>query len=119
MRDAVRYRQKKISGKSGDSGDEALMDDASASGLSEKDGHLAFLLPTSVKYPRMTATFGGTKTTTKPHTKVSKDMSPTTANDLSNDSMNASLNDDDAFKMSFEDENSVDNSSVYSYVSSE
>lgn len=60
IRDALRYRQKKITGKSGDSGDE-LMDDETQSNKSKDSkllDSLAFLTPTTSKFSRQT--IGGT-----------------------------------------------------------
>lgn len=57
IRDAVRYRQKKVSGKSGDSGDEIDID-AQNSRDPDLDS-FAFLTPTSSKFPRKTAVLGG------------------------------------------------------------
>lgn len=57
IRDAVRYRQKKVSGKSGDSGDDIDID-AQNSRDPDLDS-FAFLTPTSSKFPRKTAVLGG------------------------------------------------------------
>lgn len=56
-RDAVRYRQKKITGKSGDSGDENMNDDSIADDWELKES-LSFLTPTSSRFARKTMVIG-------------------------------------------------------------
>lgn len=66
MRDAHRYRQKKIAGKSGDSGDEMHIDESSKDGGDSND-FLSFLTPTSSRFPRKTMVMGAaTETMTTP-----------------------------------------------------
>lgn len=64
--DSTRYRQKKIAGKSGDSGDE-MMNDDSTKDDSDLQNSWAFLTPTSSRFPRTTTVMGaGTSTTMTP-----------------------------------------------------
>lgn len=62
VRDSVRYKQKKIAGKSGDSGDDTLTDEPTANSSGELSS-FAFLLPTASKFPRKTSTLGGAAAT--------------------------------------------------------
>lgn len=59
MRDALRYKRKKIVGKSGDSGGETPMDETNTSkDGSESMDYLSFLTPTSSRFPRKTIVMG-------------------------------------------------------------
>lgn len=104
MRDAKRYRDKKIGGKSGDSGDENLTDDTSQDNWELKDA-LSFLTPTSSRFARKTMVMGG---------GASTESSPSTFNPIEEDeSHDRSLD-----KLLFESENEPSSqSSVYSFVS--
>lgn len=57
MRDALRYKRKKIKGKSGDSGDEMHVDETSKDGADSND-YLSFLTPTTSKFSRKTMVMG-------------------------------------------------------------
>lgn len=57
IQDSLRCKRKKIGGKSGDSGDETNADDSSKTGDDgDSNDYLAFLSPTSTKFPRKTIT---------------------------------------------------------------
>ncbi|XP_055918302.1 uncharacterized protein LOC129950384 [Eupeodes corollae] len=62
IRDSLRHKHKKVCGKSGDSGDEMFFGET---GCSELNDALAFLTPTSSKFPRSTIIMGGTEEETK------------------------------------------------------
>lgn len=100
IRDAVRYRQKKVTGKSGDSGD----DECDEAPNDESNDAFAFLTPTSQKFPRKTTVMGGAAETSKvetPKAKTFKDKDESTM-DIPTDDANAKDN---------------DSSTVYAYVS--
>lgn len=133
LRDAHRYRRNKLSGKSGDSGDDTWNDDSEST---NSDGFLShsFLLPTASKFARKTLTFGGapTATTTVAAAAAAKEAAVQPV-DVTNDSgmltLNSSRNgdmfSDDELNKMMEDEANADkkdkydcpNSSVYSFVS--
>lgn len=76
MRDAYRYqRQKRIGGKSGDSGDEVSID--GADDVWELKDALTFLAPTSFRFPRKTIVLGGSTDT--PETSLSQARTPKSA----------------------------------------
>lgn len=62
IRDSLRYRQKKISGKSGDSGGDE-MNEEMAGNDNDVDDALSFLASTSSKFPRKTMVLGGATNT--------------------------------------------------------
>lgn len=74
IRDSVRYRQKKVGGKSGDSGDESAFEEPA--GDTYLNDAFAFLMPTPSKFPRKTMILGGaassagTSRTNTPTTEV-------------------------------------------------
>lgn len=94
IKDSLRHKRKKISGKSGDSGDEIAGDDAI--GNDESNDYLAFLTTTSRKFPRQTFTMGA---------GTSQQL---TFNQDSEDSIIAQMELDDSSQTS---------ASVYGYVS--
>lgn len=103
MRDALRYQQKKIGGKSGDSGDEMLTDEVSYDDGDMKNA-LAFLTPTASKFPRQTTVLGGdteTPTTSFTHARTST----------------KTITDEDSPKFPPDFADDASNSTVYSYVS--
>lgn len=100
MRDALRYKRKQIAGKSGDSGDEIT-------GETTKDGDesndfLAFLTPTSSRFPRKTMVMGAGTEPTAPSASAS---SQNTFDDFNPDQEYDPVCDDES------------RSSVYSFVS--
>lgn len=101
MRDALRYRQKRIGGKSGDSGDDQAVDEEQDDW--ELKDALAFLAPTSFRFPRKTTVLGGSaEAATSSFTQARSSVNATT--------------DEDSSKLPFDLEDEVSNSSVYSYV---
>lgn len=114
IRDAARYRQRKIGGKSGDSGDEAIDDEtASVSGI---DNDLAFLMPTADRFPRDTITIGGAiNSVSRNSNESTKTMGKKSKASSSSQTLNTS-GEEDLFKI-FDGDNDQSNSSVYSYVS--
>lgn len=104
IRDALRYRQKKIGGKSGDSGGELENDEAINDDWEFKDS-LAFLTPTTSRHPRQTITLGAGND----HSKDPTDPKQKPYNPLLEDSDNIAFEFDEATESSV--------SSVYSYVS--
>lgn len=104
MRDAVRYRQRRIGGKSGDSGDEMPIDD-SQDDWEMKDA-LSFLIPTSFRFPRNTIVLGGsTSASTSTSTNFTEARTPSKA-----------ITDDDLSKKASDLDDDASNASVYSYV---
>lgn len=109
MRDALRYRQKKITGKSGDSGNDEMFDDM-AEGDTETDDYLAFLSPTRQKFPRTTMSIGAAAKSS------SEKLNESPFND-SNDSQN--FNElSKMLEVEHVNSQSMEKASVYSYVSS-
>lgn len=103
MRDAIRYRQKRISGKSGDSGDDVAIDESSQDAWNMEDS-LAFLAPTAFRFPRKTTILGGLDTETEtPSTSFTKARTS-----------NKATKDGDSSIPDFDDEAS--GSTIYSYV---
>lgn len=91
IRDSLRYQQKKVILKSGDSGDEANSDDQT-----KKDVDLdsfAFLTPTSTKFPRKTIVLGGAAkpTATSTSTASATEVNDWTPDDESESNSNASV----------------------------
>lgn len=93
IRDSLRYQQKKVILKSGDSGDEANSDDQT-----KRDVDLdsfAFLTPTSAKFPRKTIVLGGaakpTATSTAISTPSATEVNDWTPDDESESNSNASV----------------------------
>lgn len=108
MKDSVRYKRKKIKGKSGDSADEIANDDTSKDG-DESNDLFAFLTPTSSWVPRQTITLGATE-----------DLTTTQASTSNQRSNGDGLPDEDTRwpHEFFDDEESKSSkSSVYSFVS--
>lgn len=104
MRDAIRYRQKKTVGKSGDSGGEDLNDDATQDDWTLKDA-LSFLTPTSSRFARKTMVMGGGELT-----KASTSTFDPAQEDEDHDRLQK--------KLLFEiDDDNSEQSSVYSFVS--
>lgn len=101
MRDAIRYRQKRICGKSGDSGDEASIDESTQD--SDMANALAFLTPTASKFPRQTTTLGGSSGI--PTTSFTKTRTPP-----------ETMTDEDLLKIPADFEDETSSSTVYSYV---
>lgn len=62
IQDSLRYKRKKIAGKSGDSGDEMHVDETS----NDSNDYLAFLTPTSSKFPRKTLVMGAANSKQSP-----------------------------------------------------
>lgn len=102
MRDAQRYKTKKIKGKSGDSGDETPVE-TSKSGDDSNDV-FAFLTKSSSRYPRNTIQMG-----------AGVDFTTTRSIASSQNSQNDMPEEDNRWPHEFDDDSSK--STVYSYVS--
>lgn len=102
MRDALRYKRKKITGKFGDSGNETAVE-TSKSGDDWNDV-FAFLAQTSSRYPRNTIKMG-----------AGVDFTTTRSIASIQNSKNDMLEEDDRWPHEYDDESSK--SAVYSYVS--
>lgn len=108
MKDSVRYKLKKIKGKSGDSGDEIANDDTSKDG-DESNDLFAFLTPTSSRLPRQTITMG-----------VTEDLTTTQASASNQKIIRDGLPDEDTrwpHEFVDDEESKSSKSSVYSFVS--
>lgn len=73
MKDSVRYKRKRIQGKSGDSGDENV--DETTNDGDESNDFLSFLIPSSTRFPRKTMTIGAGADFTTPRTVTSSQQS--------------------------------------------
>lgn len=104
MRDALRYRKKRISGKSGDSGDDVSIDESSKDDWDMKDA-LSFLAPTASKFPRQVIVLGGSTET--PNVNFTPDDG--TPDDRIPE-------DDDPPKFPNDPDDEASGSTVYSYV---
>lgn len=102
MRDALRYRQKRISGKSGDSGDDVSIDELTQDDW-DMSKALAFLSPTASKFPRQTTVLGGSSGT--PASSFTQIRTPT-----------KSMTDEDSPKIPVDFDDEASGSTVYSYV---
>lgn len=102
MRDAVRYKRKKITGKSGDSGDETAVETFKSG--DDSNDVFAFLTQTSSRYPRDTIKMG-----------AGVDFTTTRSIATSQNSQSDMPEEDDRWPHEYDDESSK--STVYSYVS--
>lgn len=101
MKDALRYRKKRMGGKSGDSGDDLSIDEIADD---PELNAFAFLLPTSSRFPRETTVLGGSAGA--PNDRFTKARTPTNV-----------TTDEDSTKFPFdEDDASTPTKAVYAYV---
>lgn len=108
MRDALRYRQKKITGKSDDSGNDEMFDNM-AEGDTENDDYLAFLSPTRQKFPRTTMSIGAAAKSS------SEKLNESPFNDYDSQNFNELSK---MLEVEHVNSQSMEKASVYSYVSS-
>lgn len=128
IRDAARYRNRKIAGKSGDSGDETFTDEFTTS---DSDNYLAFLTPSPHKFPRKSMTFGGATSTIPRHPNDSRaNNSEGSSKRIGPNNTSGGMDDDEINKMidkeesdyilkissNIDGDNDASNSSVYNYV---
>lgn len=102
MRDALRYQNKRISGKSGDSGDEISIDETSKDDSEFKDA-LSFLGPTATRFPRKVIVLGGSTET--PNANLT--LADTSINDIP---------EEDTQLLRLDPDDEASGSTVYSYV---
>lgn len=98
MRDALRYQSKRISGKSGDSGDDVSIEETSKEDSEFKDA-LSFLGPTATQFPRKVIVLGGS-------TDTPNENADTSTNDIP----------EEPPFLRFDPDDEASGSTVYSYV---